>query len=205
MIKTKKTQKKFYNKWLYKVTVEHQNSSVLRYKRYSDVAEDEEQDLGLRYFCRFLDTLDKEKHAIRIERRRIDLYTNDRNYFDTACKEFETAVVHCFAPDESKLDTLETYRTIAVNKLPYDRYKYKVFLHPHKIKDRDVKQQYIKWLESQDTKINISDSVKRWFLITHWNWDRRYMYVDDEKTLLMLRMKNPEAIGSVYTYEVCDK
>jgi hypothetical protein len=40
---------------------------------------------------------------------------------------------------------------------------------------------------------------------TEWNWDRRYVLVEDEGTLLMLKLRNPEVMGSVYNYVLSDK
>jgi len=37
------------------------------------------------------------------------------------------------------------------------------------------------------------------------NWDRRYILVDNEKTLLMIKLHSPDAIGTVYKYEIVDK
>lgn len=205
-MKTKKTKQKFYNKWLYKVTLAIKDITDLRYKNYDHIigCKNEYND-ELIELCSFLRDISKDDYNIRIERTRIDFYTNDCIKFHELQTNLKNFVVHCYAPEDSKLISLEKPRTIVVNKLPYDRYKYKVFLHPHKVKDKEVKKRYIKWLESQGNKINISNNVKNWFVITQWNWDRRYMYVDTEQTLLLLKMKDPEAIGSVYTYAIHDK
>jgi len=42
-------------------------------------------------------------------------------------------------------------------------------------------------------------------LITEWNWDRRYMYVEDEMTLLMIKMRSSEVLGRIYEYHIIDK
>lgn len=205
-MKIKKTKQKFYNKWLYKITLAIKDITDLRYRNYDYIMDyRNEYNDELIELCSFLKEIPKDDYNTRIERTRIDFYTNNSDKFHELQEKLKNFVVHCYAPEDSKLSSLQKPRTIVVNKLPYDRYRYKVFLHPHKVKDREVKQRYIKWLESQGSKVNISNSVKNWFLITQWNWDRRYMYVDTEQTLLMLKMKDPEAIGSVYTYEIHDK
>jgi hypothetical protein len=61
------------------------------------------------------------------------------------------------------------------------------------------------WVESQNGKITISPALKDWFISTNWNWDRRYVLVEDEKTLLMLKLKNSDAVGSIYDYVISDK
>jgi hypothetical protein len=51
----------------------------------------------------------------------------------------------------------------------------------------------------------ISEVVKDWFIKTEWNWDRRYIFVEDAQTLLMLKLRNAEAIGRIYDYIIIDK
>jgi len=63
----------------------------------------------------------------------------------------------------------------------------------------------LSWVESQNGKITISTALKEWFISTNWNWDRRYVLVEDEKTLLMLKLKNSDAVGSIYDYVISDK
>jgi hypothetical protein len=85
-------------------------------------------------------------------------------------------------------------------------YQHKVFLLPHKLAgDDEGKQKYLNWVDTQGDKIKISECTKQWFLATNWNWDRRYVYVDSEQTLLMLKLRNPDVIGRVYDYVVVDK
>ena len=57
----------------------------------------------------------------------------------------------------------------------------------------------------QGEKVRLSKIVKEWFIKTDWNWDRRYLLVEDTQTILMLQMRSGEAIGKVYEYVVVDK
>jgi hypothetical protein len=57
----------------------------------------------------------------------------------------------------------------------------------------------------QGDKIRMSKVVKAWFMYTDWNWDRRYLLVEDTPTLLMLQMRSGDAVGKVYEYAVVDK
>ena len=94
---------------------------------------------------------------------------------------------------------------IAAKKLPHNRYRYKVYLQPHKSKDKTNKSRYVSWCASQGDKIRMSEAVKTWFIATDWNWDRRYILVDDESTLLMLKLRNSDFVGKIYEYVVVDK
>lgn len=134
----------------------------------------------------------------RVERNQIDIYTNDENFYDRLSKEFIDCLRYRSQP-KTPID--DDY--ISVKSLPHNRYKFKVYLKPHKVKKED-KINYLKWLETQSEKISISHSVKQWFMVTDWNWDRRYMWVEDDPTLLMLKLRNSDAIGTIKTYKVIE-
>ena len=71
--------------------------------------------------------------------------------------------------------------------------------------DVDAKHKYMEWIVMQGDKIRLTPVVKKWFIKTEWNWDRRYLLVEDTATLLMLQLRSGESIGKVYEYVVVDK
>jgi hypothetical protein len=148
---------------------------------------------------------DETLWAKRIENSDIDIYTSNKELYEKLLTEFSSLVIVCYAPNECDLSILENTGSIIAKKLPHDKYHYKAFLLPHKIKSKEDKQQYLTWIEGQGNRILISNTVKEWFIKTEWNWDRRYVLVEDEATLLMLKLRNSEAIGRVYDYVVSDK
>lgn len=153
----------------------------------------------------FLANWDSELWAKRIEHNGIDIYTNDKTMYTELSTNFEEFVSSRSEPNECDLDILENTGSIIVKKLPHDKYAFKAFLLPHKIKDRQDKREYVDWISGQNDRILISNAVKDWFIRTDWNWDRRYVLVEDSQTLLMLKLRNPEAIGRVYDYVISDK
>jgi hypothetical protein len=154
----------------------------------------------------FLSSLNQQDFAKRIESNTIDLYANDADIFDTISLKFESIIVNRYAPTRNNLELLENTDFILTKKLPHDKYRYKIYLLPHKLKgDKDSKIRYINWLGTQNDKILISNSVKIWFLTTDWYWDRRYMYVEDANTLLMLKMRDSQVLGKIYEYIIVDK
>jgi hypothetical protein len=151
--------------------------------------------------CSFLNATPTEDWTKRIETHQLDFYTNDRALYDSFCRKFNKIIIQQFEPSEDTLELLKNQYTTIVKKLPHNKYRYKAFLRPHKMKgDSDAKQSYINWINSQGEKILMSDVVKAWFLYTDWNWDRRYLLVEDTATLLMLQMRSGDAIGKVYEY-----
>lgn len=202
--KVKQTTRKFYNKWNYKISIRQKGVSLLRYRTPVEAsAEAKTEDLKNIFIS--LSTIDQSLYCKRIENDILDIYTNDKSIFDMLCQKHSILVKNAFAPAEGIEDLLSDSHSIIVKKLPHDRYRYKVFLQPHKITDMQEKTNFINWLSTQGSRINITETVKTWFYKTHWNWDRRYMYVEDDKTLLLLKLKNAAALGTVYTFRVSDK
>jgi len=224
MQKTKITKRKFYGKWLYKVSVSVPGVAILRSKlpseaieflsvpmpensyRHSLIVKAHTNSDSLTKLFKFLEAVPVEEWTKRIETNQLDFYTNDQHVYTQFCKKFNNILIQNFEPEEDNLELLKNQYSIIVKNLPHDKYQYKAFLKPHKMKgDRDAKQRYIEWIELQGDKIRLTPIVKEWFIKTEWNWDRRYLLVEDTPTLLMLQMRSGEAIGKVYEYVVVDK
>lgn len=221
-LKTKTTQKKFYNKWLYKITLTVQGSGIFRMYSLDQVIEfcKKSQPDGrawsvfskayankdfIQNLATFLKKYQSDLWSKRIENSQIDFYTNDKDFYDNMAKEFEEHVYHMFEPDSNLLKNLD-HNSIMVKKLPHNKFNYKVFLLPHKLKfKKEEKEKYINWLEAQGSRVTCTSAIKKWFISTDWNWDRRYILVEDERTLLMLKLRNPEVVGRIYNFQIIDK
>jgi hypothetical protein len=68
--------------------------------------------------------------------------------------------------------------------------------------DKEAKKQYIDWIKKQSPRITFTDAIATWFLSTEWNWDRRYVLVEDDHTLLLLKLRNSEVVGRIYNYVI---
>jgi len=154
--------------------------------------------------ARFLEPVDASIYSLRSENNVLDIYTNDKALQDQLIIEFQEHLRDYFEPSNQLINAQDDGHVIFANKLPHKKYQYKVFLLAHKANDEE-KKDYIVWLEKQQQKIKISNAVKDWFFRTKWNWDRRYVYVENEQMLLMMKLKNPEIMGTIYRYVLYDK
>lgn len=219
--KIKLTSRKFYNKWLYKISLRQVGCTVFRNYALEDV-EEVCSNPNFKYFahtqahvnrdiliqlCHVLKGYDSKIWTKRIENINIDLYTNDVGFYQTVSDQFDSIVLQQFEPDPATVELLTNSNSaVAVKKLPHNRYQYKVYLLPHKMAgDRAGKIKFVEWLKTQGQKVTCSLSVEKWFVKTDWNWDRRYILVEDEATLLMLKLRNSEVVGRVYNYVLSDK
>lgn len=221
MIKDKQTTRLFYGKWLYKVSLRLLGAGVLRRENFESFdAESFYDPYGTNIFKKeainnkenilkvgfFLNDLTADQYAIRIESSILDFYTNDQNLFAEFKENFEKLIRFSFSPSEDTVDLLSSNeKVIIAKKYPHNKYQYRVYLRPHLVKDTDKKYNFLQWLENQNDKVTCTESLKEWFIKTKWNWERRYVLVDDSKTLLMLKLHSPDAVGTVYKYVISDK
>lgn len=134
----KLTNRKFYNKWLYKVTLNINGGNLMRYNNMLDVARycvindpdnkiwgwnnkvysDKEDLYKIAYF---LSNKDKSLWSKRVERDYIDFYTNDESMFEELSTLVPERIKHRFAPENQAKDILEDASTnVAVKKLPHN-------------------------------------------------------------------------------------
>jgi hypothetical protein len=204
-MKIQQTKRRFYNKWLHKVSVKIGAGAVFFRTTAPKISAKYASNPLWSQLHTALDSVDSNLWAIRVEHQTVDVYTNSSEFFNQVIDQFDGNVVHAFAPPKDQEHLLGDTKTIIANKYPFDRYQYKVYLNPHKLVDRAAREAWVTWLDSQGDRVRISSAVKAWFIKTNWNWDRRYMYVQDEQTLLMLKMRDSAAIGSVYSHVIVDK
>lgn len=220
---TKTTSRKFYNKWLYKVTLRVKGAAVFRHSGFEKVREACETAREGSYLNSLQNKIIANKDTIlqvvsllenynssewtkRVEGDAIDFYTNSIDLYNAVSKELKELVIQRFEPSQEALDLLDDSTTIVAKRLPHGLYEYKVYLLPHKMaNDKEGKKRYIDWLKAQGDRVTCTRAVEDWFIKTDWNWDRRYILVDTEQTLLMLKLRNAEVVGRVYKYIVTDK
>lgn len=218
LAKTKLSNKKFYSKWVYKASFKLPGAAVLRVYdlgKLEDILNSNEKyphhylvdakknKEDLIKLANFLNST-KVPYAKRIESSLVDVYTNDKDFLEEISKLLENKLYFKYYPFSKKIET-DNENNIFVKKIPHNKYLYKVYLRPHKFNgDIASKKQFISWVEGQN-KILISERVKSWFISMNWNWDRRYLYVEDDKTLLFLQLRSPDAVGRIHKYSVVDK
>lgn len=207
MKKSKPTKRKFYGKWLYKVTLVIKGIYTIRYsfdiKRQYHFGPIEKSLIDC--LVAKLESVPKDSWGKRIESNSIDIYTNNYDLYQQLSEEFDQCLIHRFEPACDPTQLTDSNISV-VNKYPHGKYQYKVFLTPHRFNgNQGAKAQFLEWLDTQQDRVRISKAVKHWFSYMNWNWDRRYMYVQDDQTLLMVKMRESNAVGKVYKYTLVDK
>lgn len=212
------SKKVFYNKFNYKISLKIEGCNALRYHSIENsklwleagklpkfylsdrtklsILQNKET---LILMCDILISYPANIWNKRIEGDCIDIYTSDEDLIQEIKYKLLDKIIAVFEPCEKKLSP----GTIRVKKLPGDTYNFRVYLLPHKLKNnQEEKRKYIDWIKSQNNKIKITESVEKWFYKTEWNWDPRYILVDEESTLLMLKLRNADLVGRIYKFVV---
>jgi len=221
----KKTKKKFYNKFIYKVTLNVPGCGALRYYDFSDLLSIEcEAADDMRWKQKlindvvhnrqewvdlvfFIDSFEKDQWTKRLEGDYIDLYTNNLDFYNGLCEKFPNRIAKRYQPPAGlEQEMLDEEKKIFVKEIPHGVYNYQAYLHPHKLTENlNERTKLADWLELQVPKITFSKSIRKWVLQTRENWDRRYIYIDNDQTLLMIKLRSPELIGKVFKYVKTDK
>jgi|TARA_B100001094_G_C18190324_1_gene806736 hypothetical protein len=222
--KPKKTKRKFYNKHIYKISCKLNGAYALRawgIDHALDVAQggmpaeakwNYWSEKNTAEFMRsakdwirlgLVLTNNEDKVQLRVEGNNIDVYTSDRSIYDAIGNEFADSDVvwRRFEPKAgTEQELLNSKNSIFVKKLPHERYLYKVYLLPHKLGSRADRIKLCDWLETQVPSISFSTSVRKWLIETRQNWDRRYIYVQDDQMLMMLSLRENAMIGRTYKH-----
>jgi len=224
MMLSKTTTRKFYGKWLYKTSLHLEGCVLFRMKTFDEIeifcsSSDPLKQLystwqrawinraNILKLISLLKQYSTDAYAFRIESNVIDVYTNDKDFYEQLSLKFAGILRNRYEPNEATVDMLNSDKNyISVDKLPKGRYNYRVYLLPHKMKgDKEGKIKFLDWVENRSPSITCTTAMKAWFLATEWNWDRRYVLVEDEQTLLMLKLRNSDVVGKIYNFVVSDK
>lgn len=218
----KKTKKKFYNKYVYKISLSLPGITGLRYydmDEFMQICQSKKKPMAESWRDRVVDKMidnkevwlsiipylnqfDSKSFMKRLEGDIIDFYTNDKKFYDGISDNFGQFVRLRYQPPKGKEQTmLDADKVIFAKKFPHDKYQYKAYLRPHKI-PKNEKQTIIDWLDKQRPSITLTDSIKNWIAKTSENWDRRYIYIENEQTLLMLKLRCPDLVGQIFKYEI---
>jgi hypothetical protein len=213
-MKISKTTKLFYGKWPYKVSVHTRGAHLIRFygadiliRRFDD-SNDNFRYHGLKPH----DLKDLEKCArgvlklksipnikYRYEGGTINLFTDTMEVFNVICNTFLSKIVQVWQPsNDSEIQHLKNnINHIIVDVLPYNKYKYKILLKYNT--PAAIRESVVKWLENNPGSTRPSNATKR-FLNCRSYIQSPFIYIEDDKTLMMLQLIAGEQIKKTEKY-----
>lgn len=154
-----------------------------------------------------------EKNGVRVRReyRARQYYATDLKQINTIVNRLQKSPYKRFGigsftymPEGMEYDSL--INTQLCNKIPYDRYKYKVHFSSIKF-GADEGEKFIRWLDKYDKPREgkqpflMPFRTRNDFLNHHYSWNG-YMYAEDAKHLHLLSFRAYEFINRVTEYKV---
>jgi len=229
--KPKITNKKFYNKFIYKVSLKLPGARALRLLSYAQIINfisvppphSHYQPVPNRGYMDWrvkvgntihnnaktwskiislFSGVPKKDLSFRVEGESVDVYTNDVSLYNEVSQQFNDITLQRSQPAAGMEDILlNSTREIFVDKLPYGRYNYRVDLKwPTKLAWNDI-DKLCNFFEAQRPRITFTESIKKWFYVNRpYMQTRRYIYVQDEQTLMLLKLRCSDNIGTVCKY-----
>jgi hypothetical protein len=221
--KIQPTNRKFYNKWFNKLSFHlpggrmlsfHSTSDLINFITFPDKVTGRWQKVSVANmvsakqdwlkFIFLLNTIPSGGFQKRSESDVINIYTNDENFIKSAKQDLGHRLVEIFEPTEESMKLLDTEEKILiVKKLPYNKFNFRVIIKPHRLNQLQ-REQFIQFLDNSPG-IGLQDSVRNFIRTNEMNWDRRYIYVDTEKTLTMLKIACADAVSTIHRYVINDK
>jgi hypothetical protein len=197
MLVKQKTNKLFYGKYPYKVTCRIQGAHYIRtygltyfQLHYPSIRVGREKisDDLVEFITNAQHYIANEKIKKRIESYFIDFYLETESEYREVQTRLAKYLVRVVEPDnEEQLKTLlENKKYNLCNKLPHDKYRYKVTFKDMPPK---VRNDLIAWAEQYNNEdIYVTESTRRHFKSLKYHCGSHYFYVKDSKMIILIAM-----------------
>lgn len=230
MLKTaKKTKKKFYNKYIYKVSLKLEGAYALRTLGHQEILDfatglrappqSDDYEFSTQTWRQknahliqsnskvwisllgILNSVPKEESTVRIETDILDIYTNNKSLYESLCYEFSDITRTRHEPAPGMTDTLlDSNQEIFVKELPHCMYNFQVDLKTPKSLTFEELENLADWCKSRRPAIAFTDATYKWLVKRDMFNTRRWIYIDTESTLLMLRLRCNDLVSTVRKY-----
>ena len=149
---------------------------------------------NLKKFAKTIKKYLKSDIKSRAEYNSFNFYLEEKTQFDKMVKNLKPWIRSVTQPtsDEDLAALLDNKKIVICNKLPLKKYKYRVFINRKMPVNR--RENFHTWLENYGDAVRISKSSKRWLNGHGWMYDP-FMYIEDSKLLLMVKMSLGEYVG----------
>ena len=220
-MKVLKTNRLFYRKYPYKVECSvkgaeyvkrHGLPEVLkfcdptynapRFFLYRDFTP--KQKIILADFAKEVEPLMKEGHQIRVEMNTMNFYLDDRDTYEKIHKKLAPWVKSITEPasDEELLQLNSKNHLVMCNKLPHNKYGYKVIIKNNLPEDQ--REKFVDWLQNYGDAFRVARGTEIWLRgYRYWCHDP-YMYVESSKHLTMLGLYLGDKIKRTYEFVLRD-
>lgn len=201
-MKISKTQKLFYGKWPYKVSIQFRGAHLIRFYgaeilihrfnnpndnfHYHGFKQGELEELER--CARLIHKLqDIGNIKYRYESNTINMFTDTRDVYDKLRGMFFSNIKEVWEPNDlSEVEYLkDNINNVIVEFLPHKKYKYKVILK-YSTPAR-IKESLIKWIDNNLSTVKVANSTVQ-FLKSMSYTQSPFIYIEDSKTLMLFQL-----------------
>lgn len=199
-----KTSKLYYGKWPYKIACFLPKSCMIvrigpskfrpwieqinNYKHWSmnQTITNEMKESLVRFMDHVEPFLEKDIQ-IRAEGSHFNIFCRDTLLRDRMVKALNEWITDVYGPEsdeELAFMMSNSNKKIVCNKLPYEQYRYKVYLKSSM--PMDSRNQFLSWILKYPDTTRVSDTSQYWLNSKKYWMQSPFMYVEDDKTLAMI-------------------
>ena len=139
-----------------------------------------------------------EQHKIRNEGDKLAFFTNDKKLWENFCGTFKDQISEIVWPKNEQHEQYfnEHPNNIICKQLPYSKYRYKINLKGHVVKQEGFGE----WIQNYkgDLKAsgNLIDGIKRGYYYS----DGKFLYSTNSEMMLLLQMYLGDSIKTIQEY-----
>jgi len=215
----KKTNKKFYNKYVYKIAlftdlaraIDLRITLALRDNlKYSFIDSKlratSKNQVALNMATELTPFFASKECRRRVEGHHFNVFTTTKEDFDKILKITEKFVKEVHEPsseEDLKFFENNSSKKILTDALPYGKYKYKIYMKYNMAQDKRVLVNKITTVHGKNIKL--SKQTSEWLKFSQrWCWSP-YMYVTDSSSLTMLTLMLGDNIKKIEEYVLRDE
>lgn len=139
---------------------------------------------------RFMDHVEpflEKDIQIRAEGSHFNIFCRDTLLRDRMIKALNEWITDVYGPEsdeELAFMMSNSSKKVVCNKLPYEQYRYKVYLKSSM--PMDSRNQFLSWVLKYPDTTRVSDTSQYWLNSRKFWMQSPFMYVEDDKTLAMI-------------------
>jgi len=184
-MKRLKTNRLFFNKWVYKINC-HKTKGAGYYwldTQYKRIKEEQQNR-----FDKIISTFLKEDIRIRNEGDWTSIFCNDSLLAERIVSHLSEFIVAIYEPTSIK--EIDFFKNNNSNKIICDQYPHKIYQFKIILKNKingDTKQRFLEWAHRQGLeKIKISKTTSRWLMNTVYWTQTPFIHVSNPQTLSLV-------------------
>lgn len=155
-------------------------------------------------FAQVAEPIIEEGHQVRSEMNTLSFYLEDRSTYEDIQKKLEPWVRSITEPASDKeLEQLNSKNHLVMcNKLPHNKYGFKVMLKNDMTEDQ--RHKFVEWMRNYGDAFHVARTTEVWLYgHRHWCYDP-YMYVESSKHLTMMALYLGDKIKRTYEFVLRD-